>query len=167
MKRSWIHFLRWAGWALVVIAAALMGYRYVSQSTQIALQQEATVLELRDADCRVDQSRCTAQSDALAVTLSLGQEAPVMKPFPIQAEIVTGQRLKLRAVSVDFRMVGMDMGRNEYRLEPGDDGSWKGMAILPVCTTGRRDWQAVVEAETEGGRRFQAVFPFQVSSMGN
>lgn len=167
MKRTWIRTLRWTGWSLVVIVAALMAYRYLFQPDQIALQQEATVLELRDSDCRVDRSRCRAQGERLDISLFFSEGAPVMKPFPIKAEIEAHQRIKPQAVSVDFRMVGMDMGRNEYRLAPGKDGAWTGVAILPVCTTGRTDWQAVVEVRTEAGLRIQATFPFQVSPVGN
>lgn len=167
MKRRWIRLLRWTGWSLVVIVAALTGYRYLAQPNQIALQQEATVLEPSDRDCRVDQSRCSAQGEPLDVTLYFSEGAPVMKPFPIRAEIETHQSIRPDTVSVDFQMVGMDMGQNEYRLESEKEGSWTGVAILPVCTTGRRDWQAVVEIRTDAGRRIQATFPFQVGPMGN
>lgn len=67
----------------------------------------------------------------------------------------------LGAVSVDFQMIGMDMGVNDYPLTRAADGQYTQTIILPVCTTTRTDWVALLSVHTTRGA-FVAKIPFTV-----
>jgi hypothetical protein len=56
----------------------------------------------------------------------------------------------------------MDMGLNRYQLITDGAGRWLAKVTLPVCSSGRGDWLAVVEVVTEG-RRFAAQLPFVIN----
>jgi hypothetical protein len=58
-------------------------------------------------------------------------------------------------------MVGMDMGVNRFHLRRKADQRWQGKVILPLCTTGRSDWIATVEIETEPP--YSVQFPLTVN----
>lgn len=65
------------------------------------------------------------------------------------------------AVSVNFEMVGMDMGVNQYPLTRAADGTYSQKIILPVCTTTRTDWVADLSFSTTDGT-YAATIPFVV-----
>jgi len=107
-------------------------------------------------DCIPLGQTCTVRSESRAVDLTLPAGVEPLTPFSVVAA-VKGSRA--RRVTVDFSMKGMDMGKNRFALaEQGEH--WVGNAILPVCTTGRVDWVATVEVETEQ-RTLHAVFEFE------
>lgn len=54
-----------------------------------------------------------------------------------------------------FRMLGMEMGYNRYRLIPMADGRWQAEVMLPACIQGRKDWLLMLEA---GETRYQISF---------
>jgi type 1 fimbria pilin len=103
--------------------------------------------------------------------LTLGQvghvivRAPaVIKPLVKFSLVVTPQgntAKSMGAVSVDFQMVGMDMGINSYPLTRAHDGSYAQDIILPVCTTTRTDWVAELSFSTTAGT-YVAKIPFVV-----
>jgi hypothetical protein len=86
-------------------------------------------------------------------------EIQPMQPFAIELETPE----EVDAAGVDFSMVDMDMGLNRYRLVRGEDGLWRGNAMLPVCTTGRRDWLATVEI-ADDGTAYAAEFFFETQA---
>ncbi len=103
--------------------------------------------------------------------LSLGQighvivRAPsVIKPlvkFSLVVEPQGDASKSMGAVSVDFQMVGMDMGINRYPLTRSSDGNYAQNIILPVCTTTRTDWVADMRFTTTAGT-YVAKIPFVV-----
>lgn len=161
MKSARLKALAWAGWLLVLLVGGLLAYYYLGRPQSPALQLQPAELQLRETDCRVDRSVCTAAADGARISLELGPGVPVMRPFAIRATTSLPAGEQPAQVEVDFEMIGMDMGRNRYRLAQAADHVWQGVATLPVCTTGRSDWQAVVEIQTDSGRRYRAVFPFE------
>lgn len=161
MKSARLKALAWAGWLLVLLVGGLLAYHYLGRPQPPALQLQPADLQLREADCRVDRGACTAAADGTRISLELGPGVPVMRPFAIRATASLPAGERPERVEVDFDMIGMDMGRNRYRLAQDADHVWQGVATLPVCTTGRSDWKAVVEIEADSGRRYRAVFPFE------
>lgn len=103
--------------------------------------------------------------------LSLGQighvivRAPtVIRPlekFSLVVEPQGNASKSMGAVSVDFQMVGMDMGINRYPLSRSSDGNYAQNIILPVCTTTRTDWVADLSFTTTAGT-YVAKIPFVV-----
>ncbi|BAZ95024.1 hypothetical protein TspCOW1_31620 [Thiohalobacter sp. COW1] len=161
MKSARLKIMAWTGWLLVLLAGGLLAYHYLGRPAQPVLQLQPVELQLQQADCRADRGSCTAGAEGARINFELGPGVPVMRPFAIRATASLPAGEQPQQIEVDFRMVDMDMGRNRYRLMRDADHVWQGVATLPVCTMGRSDWQAVVEVESDSGRRYRAVFPFE------
>jgi hypothetical protein len=83
------------------------------------------------------------------IRLALGpSRLPVMEPLAITVE---GEGVGIRAVTVSFEGVDMNMGVNRFVLGAEADGRFVGNGVLPLCVRNRMQWQAVVLAETERG----------------
>jgi len=63
-----------------------------------------------------------------------------LEPF----EMTIDAALPLNAAQVRFTMDEMDMGVNQFRFEPDDEGVWRATVVLPVCTVERAQWRATV-----------------------
>ncbi|MBB5017373.1 hypothetical protein HNQ59_000637 [Chitinivorax tropicus] len=61
-------------------------------------------------------------------------------------------------MTVQFSMLGMEMGPGRYRLQQSSPGIWVGKIMLPVCIQGRRDWQMLVDMDGK-----QVLVPFSSS----
>lgn len=85
---------------------------------------------------------------------------PIPMVSPLQVEVaLTGREAS--KVEVDFAGVDMNMGLNRPELAAQGSGRFTGQGSLPVCVTGKMDWQATVMIET--GRERIAV-PFRFAS---
>ena len=116
--------------------------------------------------CNPVGNRCTASDSRHHISLRLDPELTYLKPFGIEVKTRGIGSEPANRVTVRFGMTGMEMGLNRFRLQPvdgsGADPVYHGEGMLPVCVTGRSDWQALVEVEAQG-RRYQAVFDFSVA----
>lgn len=121
--------------------------------------QTAVTLQ-SEPDCDSAQQPCRAHGDDLEISLRLGPPVRPLESFNIE---LRGELEAAARIDVQFLMRGMDMGLNRYRLGRDADGVWRGRAVLPVCTTGRSDWYAVIGIE-QGGRRWIAELPFVAGS---
>jgi hypothetical protein len=80
--------------------------------------------------------------------IRIGMQAnPEAGVKPLQPFQVWVQAPAARKVQVSFTMEGMDMGFNLYTLHPDAQGVFRARATLPVCVTGRRDWNMVVDID--------------------
>lgn len=104
------------------------------------------------AGCDLNASRCAVDLPGGGrVELSISpQPIPVVKPLRIDVRI-TG--IVAHRVEMDFSGRTMDMGSNRTVLASVGEGSYRGSAMLPVCVTGRMDWQATLSVDTESGQR--------------
>ena len=86
-----------------------------------------------------------------------------LKQFPVEIRFPGHKKVAIDQVVVDFQMVGMNMGINKYllKLDENDKTLWAGKAVLPVCTTGRTDWQAIVSVK-QGDEVQRVAFQFEV-----
>ncbi len=98
-----------------------------------------------DHACNPVGKLCTASDAALAVTLGLGDSIQPLTTFPIKVELIGEEAAKVQKVTVNFSMLNMDMGFNRFDLSQQADKTWRGQAILPVCSMGRREWRVTVE----------------------
>jgi len=117
----------------------------------------ATPLQLSPA-CDV-KAGCVAAADDLTLQFSMGPDLRVLAPFPVRVAAQSDHRLD--SVTVTFAMQGMDMGMNRYQLISDGADRWLGNVTLPVCSSGRSDWNAALEVTTKG-RRFAVEVPFVV-----
>ncbi len=104
----------------------------------------ATILNA-DHACNPVGKLCTASNAALAVKLGLGGSIQPLTAFPVKVELIGGEAAKVQKVTVNFSMLNMDMGFNRFDLSQQADKTWRGQAILPVCSMGRREWRVTVE----------------------
>lgn len=74
----------------------------------------------------------------------------VLAPFELWADAPGARKVEAR-----FTMEGMDMGFNLYTLRPDAQGMFRASVTLPVCVSGRRDWNLILEID---GQRFNAPF---------
>jgi len=112
-------------------------------------------------NCDPVATACSAGNDDLTLNLRLSGEVHPLKPFTVELDLRGRVAATVNKVTVGFAMVGMDMGENVFKLVRGADGVWRGQAMLPICSHGRRDWRATVEAAGEA--LYTAAFNLQVS----
>jgi len=111
------------------------------------------------------QEGCTAQGGLRAMTLKMSGDVRPLRPFELRLILPEAVRAQATDASVDFVMVGMDMGINRYTLLKQANGDFVGKVILPVCSIGRSDWLAklsVVVNLADGGAQemWTADMPF-------
>lgn len=85
---------------------------------------------------------------------------PALKPLRLLA-VVSGA--DIQKIEADFAGVDMKMGYNRPQLESIGDGRFSGQANLPVCITGKMQWQATVLIDT-GKAIVAAPFIFDAES---
>ena len=61
-------------------------------------------------------------------------------PVPMQPFKIEVRAPGAKHASAEVQMVGMDMGINRYNLSPAAQGVFSAEITLPVCVSGRRDW---------------------------
>ncbi|MDS4069271.1 MAG: hypothetical protein RKO24_06590 [Candidatus Competibacter sp.] len=108
----------------------------------------ATVLSA-DPACNPVGGLCTAGDATLTVTLGLGGSIQPLTAFPVEVNLIGREAAKVNKVAVNFSMSNMDMGFNRFDLSRQADKTWRGHAILPVCSMGRREWRVAVEVVSD------------------
>jgi len=124
--------------------------------------QVATSIEELGAvsGCDPGAGMCVAGSGIRRITLQFGSPIVPLEAFSVAVDLIG---LEAEAVTIEFRMEGMEMGANRFVLAEDGVGRWRGEAVLPVCWTGRRQWSAVVLA-LAAGVGMRARFGFAVGS---
>lgn len=120
-------------------------------------------------DIALPLSNCNLGKQACVVTLPDGgqlefsiEPRPILalKPLQLQATI---KGATVKKVEVDFVGTDMKMGYNRPQLE-GGNGRFNGQANLPVCITGKMEWDATVLVET--GTTLVAI-PFRFETISD
>lgn len=111
--------------------------------------------------CQMDGDGCVASGDGLQVEARLDSRARALKPFTIRLQAVPGAEATIDTVTVDFTMAGMMMGINKYQMLKDARQGWMATVTLPICTSGRSDWQAEFDMVSKG-RRWRATVPFSL-----
>ncbi len=152
---------------LVVLIAIAGGYSWVTiyhpeaDDTAAAAPVETVPMSVTETACQKTQSACRATHPQLGdISLRFPEGAYYMQRF--EAELTLAKAIELEQVTLDLDMTDMDMGRNRFRLSPAGEGLWRGELLLPICVTGRVDWQVRVQLDRDE-RRYEAVFPLNVT----
>jgi len=87
---------------------------------------------------------CEARLARGPVRVGMEGEIKVLSPFSVWTHAP-----RAREVRASFSMEGMDMGFNLYTLRPDADGVFRARITLPVCVTGRRDWEMTLSIDGE------------------
>ncbi len=135
--------------ALFLAAITAVGHRLSSPAVALGA--------VPDAGCDLQQKVCGAAVPGGArLTLSiLPHPIPLLKPLAVE---VTTTALDASQVELEFTGVEMNMGVQRVLLKPVSPGRFVGEATLPVCVTGRMQWQATVMLDSKRGR---VVAPFR------
>lgn len=124
------------------------------------------VVKLPAPTCSPVGGPCTASDPPRMLALTLSGDVRPLRPFDLILRLPDTALAQAGQASVDFIMIGMDMGLNRYTLTRQADGSFRAKVILPVCSSGRSDWVAKVSAIV-GKEMWAAEFPFVAEpSMG-
>ena len=116
---------------------------------------------------------CSVQDGARGISVAMSGDVRPLRPFELHMRLPEAVRSNVSQASVDFVMVGMDMGINRYTLLKQADGDFVGKVILPVCSIGRSDWVAklsVVVSLAGGGQEMWTLdvpFTAEASVVGH
>ena len=113
--------------------------------------------------CKTLTTGCKAKLQHTEIEIKFPEKIIFLKRFPIEVSEPALKQYEVDKVIVDFQMVGMNMGLNIYQLNQSDKDKslWTGTGVLPVCTTGRTDWQAIVSLQ-KGNQVQKIAFQFEV-----
>lgn len=106
---------------------------------------------------------CSISQDGRGMRLLLEGDVRPLRPFTLRLKLPDTVRSQVKQASVDFVMLGMDMGINRYTLRQQSDGDLAAQVILPVCSVGRSDWVAqlsVVVGVDQGEEMWTWSVPF-------
>lgn len=125
----------------------------------LAARWQTPAFERLEADpaCDIAAGPCALGlpgGDELRLSLS-PRPPPLMKPIAVEV-VISGPAER---VWLDLVGMNMDMGPNRRELRPGADGHWKGVVMIPICSSAEMQWEARVMVVREG-RTIAAVFPF-------
>jgi hypothetical protein len=88
--------------------------------------------------------------DGLAVRLD--QVPKAMRPFRLEVSAPEAE-----SVEASFKMAGMEMGFNRYRLIRQGDQVWDADVTLPACVRNRKDWLLLLDIIERGNHRQVAI----------
>ena len=110
--------------------------------------------DLQHTDCQV------AFPNGGRVRLSVTPR-PIQGLKPLQIRVQT-EGVQARAVEVDFRGLGMNMGYNRPQLKQESATEYSGMGVLSSCILERMTWEATVLLKTADG---VMAAPFQFETI--
>lgn len=127
----------------------------------IPLRQDKPVqnseIRLGAIECSSTQEMCLIHYQGKEFTLEMGRPQG-LKPFVVNFSSTVAE---LSQVSIQFEMLGMDMQQRPIPLTSIGPGLWQQQVILPLCSSGRSDWQAWIRFKYQGND-FRLEFPFIV-----
>ena len=119
---------------LIFGALVLAGNIYLSQPNHKQIEN----VKPNMTTCRIDLAPCKIISGSDTYMVIIEDEVKPLKRFSV--ELLDKSNL-LESATVEFRMKDMDMGKNIFLFEKINSGIWNASVIIPICTTGRRDWE--------------------------
>ena len=113
------------------------------------------------SQCEAQNRACIVEIDGLKIKVLFEKNIYYLKPFNLSLWTESHDDLKVKSVSVDFKMKNMNMGVNRFKLKRNKTAYWQGKALLPVCVTGRADWFSEIDILTSKGQ-YRFIFPILV-----
>ncbi len=96
-------------------------------------------------NCPMLAKGCVVDVAGRRIRFGTTGEPKPLAPFQIWVE-TTGKAATQKA-EVRFTMEGMDMGFNLYTLRADAQGVLRATVTLPICVTGRRDWNLILDID--------------------
>lgn len=107
-------------------------------------------------DCDLAIQSCSWQA------YRLDMDRPVRPLTPLKARLAS--ELPLGSAVLYLEMRDMDMGVNRFVFSLREEGRWVADIMIPICVTGRRDWEATLVL-TYDGRKEKLIFPLTVEGL--
>ncbi|MEW6444947.1 MAG: hypothetical protein ACOZAQ_02650 [Pseudomonadota bacterium] len=153
----------WLGSAVVIAVLLFVLQHDFSRLRAPDIPFAGRVVVLPAPQCTPVGGPCMVSDPPRALVLEMAGDVRPLRPFDLRLRIPDEALKDAGAASVDFIMVGMDMGLNRYTLTRQSDGVFSAKVILPVCSIGRSDWMAKVSVVV-GHEMWAADFPFTAES---
>lgn len=141
---------------MAIITLLLLSFYPVSLNNKKSLPQYSVY------QCSDYILGCRADINNKKIEIKFPGDIVFLERFPVEVKLAD---VHARKITVEFIMVGMDMGLNFYQLKQSSNNKtiWTGEGVLPVCTTGRTDWQSIITIELDD--KIQRVaFQFKVGA---
>ena len=128
---------------LVLVALLMFAGSYLEKLLNQGGGQTDKYVPMKTASpCDLNSQTCMANIEQRSVRLRFKQTVKYLTRFDVEVVTDGFASSEIESMSVDFSMLDMTMGINRFSLKRTDKKDvWQGMAILPVCITGRSDWR--------------------------
>jgi len=110
------------------------------------------------SDCDLGKEKCKVNLAESELEIAIHGEIKALQIFTIS--IIDDDNL-IEHANVDLKMKAMDMGKNRFAFVKSGVHSWKSDVVIPVCTTGRRDWLFEFEF-IKSGVRERVIFEITI-----
>ena len=136
---------------LVLVTLLLVaGFYLRGLVTQQTPQLAKTILLNSESTCDLNQQGCIARRADKSLELRFNSPARYLTKFAVAVKTTGFDSQPIEKMLLDFSMPGMQMGINRFALHKvNDQNDWQGVAILPVCISGRKDWRVTLYVETK------------------
>ncbi len=106
------------------------------------------------SSCDLLKSNCIYKANDHLVELFFASKVRTMKSFRLESRLSNFKSI-IKKVSVTFSMSSMSMGGNSFVLTRQaasrlSNSIWQTSILLPICTSGRSDWEMNFMVETNG-----------------
>lgn len=133
-----------------IIVIILLGVAGAYLKNLVSQDTAAALVMKTQQGCDLAQQSCSAQLDGKTLSLDIKKPVKYLTKLEIELKVSGYQNEKITKVIIDFSMPGMEMGINRFEIRKiENDNVWHGMAILPVCISGRTDWQVKLYLQTD------------------
>ena len=147
---------------LVFVAFVLLGIYLPGMLDKIEDGEQPIEMVSVDKDCNVTRESCRAEVDGKVVHFMIHGPIYYLQHFDYELSLNGFEPNAITRATVEFDMLDMQMGLNRYIPQASEDGqTWRGVAVLPVCVSGRKDWRVTLVLETDTGN-YRARFDFVV-----
>jgi len=165
---------QWANWRTIAWLLAVVLFVLVLLAGQKLLRlvsnnpQDFDYVALADERCQLGQQTCYLSLPkggqvGLVVT---PKDLPLLTPLEWRVSL---DKIKAKQVVLDIVGLNMEMGYNRTTLTQDVNHadnvhlsqSFRGQALLPICTLATMEWEARLLIETHDQKRFLLPFRFQ------
>lgn len=136
-------------WPLVLIV--LIGLVLWAEKAGFWHETEAT--RALPVVCATLATGCAVQVDGREIRFGIRGTPKPLAPFVVW--VTASGAPPVTKAEARFTMEGMDMGFNIYTLRPDAQAVLRANVTLPICVTGRRDWNMTLEID-----KTRLIIPF-------
>lgn len=149
---------------VIIVAGAFV---FTKNKNEAVTFKEKAVIKIQANSCNTGNKECVVELSEFKVKISFDGDIFYLKPFNVSVTNENLENLQLESIQIDFKMNNMKMGVNRFLLKNDENKSiWKGIALLPICVTGRADWLSEIELETKTNK-YLISLPILVKNSSN